>query len=725
MSTAARGRRFPLLVGTRAFRLLATMPSWLLLSSALTLLLTVSAGDLPLPWLGGVAWTLSLFAMLLCLSPVAILAQLRWVIEHARDAFECRACDIELDREGLRVHGGTSHGFHARWSDLADANAIAVTQSQLQLKPAHGPALSVELSTDPDERASLEALAASLSATALGQIADSKVVTQSPAAGHRALDLLRCPTCGAPLTPSRNRAVRCAFCNVEISMPPELASRIERSEVVDARRRADEALCSSLLSQPGPARANAVAFAGGALCIGLTAIATFLAAMMAFLFGDLGGPPHWGGIALAEFGLGLVLQAFVRGTLLSRTALRVLTLGFSALPSNHAGASATCRNCGAPLPEAAPARVLIRCVYCGADNLGSLDVGFEAEVVKRFSAGELAPSLALTRVRRRRFLTRAQGVAGVALLSAGIFWQVASARTTLAADARTATLPNLSATPNTAVEAGQGAQELVEEADIAGRVLAILPAGGAVDLIVGDAMGQAHRVRSPHGKVQEGEIAQAQPVKNGDQYSARPGSEALLVAATASLTCTEPKGPERLLYGVGTLADTLIEDPDAAGGCSGLVTTRAGKNGHFRIRQLDASGTSTLLVDARQPALAPDGRTLAFSKFSPLRGKFELALWSPGSAPRLLAHGPMHCGYATWSPDGRQIAFLSLPLEDPIQFNESTGATQLFVIDLEGHLTQLTTGSELAFVRPVWTARGIYVVKTWADETDLLRVVPR
>jgi Tol biopolymer transport system component len=155
------------------------------------------------------------------------------------------------------------------------------------------------------------------------------------------------------------------------------------------------------------------------------------------------------------------------------------------------------------------------------------------------------------------------------------------------------------------------------------------------------------------------------------------------------------------------------------------VTTRAGKTGRFRIRQLDASGASTLLADARQPALAPDGRTLAFSKFSPLRGKFELALWLPGRAPRLLAHGPMHCGYATWSPDGRQIAFLSSPLKDPIQFNESTGATQLFVIDLEGHLTQLTTGGELALVRPVWTARGIYVVKMWADETDLLRLVPR
>ncbi len=729
IATTARGRRFPLLVGTRALRVLATAPSLLLFACASSLLLTVSAADIPLHWVQIVAYTLSLFAMLLCLSPLAILAQLDWVIEHVGAAIDARACDLELDGDDLRVHGGPSHGFHAKLSDLAAEGAITFADGRLRLKPSTGASLTLNVPADPDERASLEALAASLSAGALARGTDRAPEPRAQVANqHTGVDLLRCSTCGAPLTPSRNRAVRCAFCNAENTIPSKLASRIESNEVVDARRRADEALCSALLRQPGPALANTVAFVGAALCIVLTAIAIFLAAMMAFLFDTLGGPPHWAGIALAECGLAVLLFSFVRAGLASRTAMRVLTLGFSSIPSGRAGVSDGCRNCGAPLPESAAARVLIRCVYCGADNLGALDLGFEADVVKRFSAGELSPASALARVRRHRIRARLQGFVGAVLLGAGIAWQLESPRP-LVADVRTVTLPSISQNPYSVLEAGPGAQDIIEEARVPGFVLAILPNGPDVDLIVASAAGERRRLRAPHGQLSASDLAGAERVPTGHQYAAGSASDPLIVTGESTLFCSEPNGQQKLLYGGGLLADTLIEDPESKGGCSALVTTRAGEYGHFHVRELDGSNSHTLLLDASQPALAPDGRTLAVSILSQKSGVFELALFTPGSAPRLLTHGPIHAGHATWSPDGRHIAFLTSPVQDFIQFSKYTGATELFVLDLDGHLSQITQGGEPTLVRPIWSSRGIYIVKDVSvganTETQLLRMIPK
>jgi hypothetical protein len=724
-----RARRFPLLVGTRSYRLLATLPSWLLLASALALLLTVTAADLPIRALGIAGQVLSLFALVLCISPVALLAQWQWVWRHTRDAIACRACDVELGRDSVRVLGGPWHGFHANLADLVGERAILLEKGQFCLRPARGKALIIDFPDDPDERASLDALAASLKATVLARASGNSAAPQAPVTTDRAgLEVLRCSTCGAPLTPSSNAVARCAYCSAETPVPAELVRRLESSALVDARQRTDEALCVALRAQPGPALANVLAFCGGALSILLTAVATFLAAMMAFLFDDLGGPPHFAGIALAECGLGLLFLSLVRSTLANRTALRVLTLGFSALPSNHEGAGDLCRNCGAPLPESASARVLVRCVYCGADNLGSLDLGQEAAVVQRFSAGDLSPTRALAQVRRRRLRGRLQALVGGALLCAGIVWHLESPRQ-IAADAYTVTLPVVAPAPDPALAAGPGALELVEEATVPDTVLSILPNGADVDLVVRHDVDEPRRLHTPHGQLQPDDLLGTEHVPRGSQYAARSGSDSLLIAGPSRLICVQPNAPPKILYGSGLLADTIIEDPESSAGCAGLVTTRAGAGGHFRVRQVDATGTHTILVDAHQPALAPNGRMLVVSQLAPMKGVFELVLLVPGSAPRLLTHGPIHAGYATWSPDGRKLAFLSVPVQDPIQFSQYTGSTQLFVLDLQGHLLQLTVGGQPDLVRPTWTAHGIFIVKSVGDtahpETKLFRAIPR
>jgi hypothetical protein len=269
---------------------------------------------------------------------------------------------------------------------------------------------------------------------------------------------------------------------------------------------------------------------------------------------------------------------------------------------------------------------------------------------------------------------------------------------------------------------------VIEQARLPGYLYALLPSDAEVDVIVASADGTRVRIHAPHGKLIPDELARATPVPLGNGYATRSPSEPLIVTASSGVYCAGRDGSLQRLYG-GRFADTLLEAPEPTGGCTALVTTRAGKYGHFQVRELDGQSSRTLLLNATQPALTADGRSLAVSVLSPQTGVFELALFVPGSKPRLLTHGPVHAGYASWSPDGSRIAFLTSPVQDFIQFSQYTGATQLFVLDLAGHLTQLTTGAEPALVRPVWTQSVIYIAARAGSrahpESTLLRVVPR
>jgi len=55
-----------------------------------------------------------------------------------------------------------------------------------------------------------------------------------------------------------------------------------------------------------------------------------------------------------------------------RKALRVLAERFGAVPPAKPGAAASCRQCGAPLPDESGA-LLVRCVYCRSQNVLGVD----------------------------------------------------------------------------------------------------------------------------------------------------------------------------------------------------------------------------------------------------------------------------------------------------------------------------------------------------------------
>jgi hypothetical protein len=69
---------------------------------------------------------------------------------------------------------------------------------------------------------------------------------------------------------------------------------------------------------------------------------------------------------------------------------------------------------------------------------------------------------------------------------------------------------------------------------------------------------------------------------------------------------------------------------------------------------------TTSTANERQPAVSPDGKTLAFA--SDATGTFQVYLMAlPGGAPRQLTHSAAGADQPAWSPNGKLIAFHSKP----------------------------------------------------------------
>jgi tricorn protease len=117
-------------------------------------------------------------------------------------------------------------------------------------------------------------------------------------------------------------------------------------------------------------------------------------------------------------------------------------------------------------------------------------------------------------------------------------------------------------------------------------------------------------------------------------------------------------------------------------------------------------------LDARHPALSPDGRTLAFD----WRGDIWIVPAEGGRADRLTAH-VAHDAYPRWSPDGREIAFSS----------DRNGNWDLFVLSLEtGAVDRLTSHSDYDIIYD-WSPDGrtLYFGSTRESRDDLVYAVPR
>ncbi len=159
-------------------------------------------------------------------------------------------------------------------------------------------------------------------------------------------------------------------------------------------------------------------------------------------------------------------------------------------------------------------------------------------------------------------------------------------------------------------------------------------------------------------------------------------------------------------------SDPLQASP-AAGG---MLFYSAGQPGHAQLRARPLAGGDAIPLsggpDDREPALAPDGTTIAFR--SHRDGQWDLYLLQLASGElRRLTDTAGYEGHPTWSPDGRWLAFEA----------ESEGDLDIWILAIDGSspAIQLTNHAGLD-AEPHWdpsAGRRIAFVSDRAGSRDI------
>lgn len=310
----------------------------------------------------------------------AAAALLAYARKHFGLAFRERPSDVVFAGDMLRIDGGPMNGWECAFVDIQAARVVGRHEKlelvedegskksenfwQLVLELKDGSKKRLGSAEDVKERDSLQALADSIKAS-LKQSAGGAASQKEPEPP------LKCRGCGAPAEPSDQEVVPCKYCNTPIRMPEDVRTRIH---AMKQRRVSDERankLVQKLVNQPGALRTSFFVFLAAipSLLVWPAAI-VFAGVLYALCYLRAGN-----GILLvmASYGVIFALYFLVRGQLTDRQALRLLTLGFAARAPKEAGGASHCRQCNGPL-IAQQGNVLVRCAYCGAENVLGLDM---------------------------------------------------------------------------------------------------------------------------------------------------------------------------------------------------------------------------------------------------------------------------------------------------------------------------------------------------------------
>ncbi len=195
------------------------------------------------------------------------------------------------------------------------------------------------------------------------------------------LEILRCPTCNAPVPLGGGDDVACPYCGASFPVP-EKHRALRDAERRRASERDEARALYDTLGHPPGALARAwgqvatgcvwlflwpIGFAVDALLIakGLEVLSRSVGAS---LFEVLPGPVVWGGVGVVLYvTLAIPIAIGVYGN--RRTKGRQqLQAALAALPPDREGGPVRCHSCGAPL-DVGPGDLGLACLYCGADNL--------------------------------------------------------------------------------------------------------------------------------------------------------------------------------------------------------------------------------------------------------------------------------------------------------------------------------------------------------------------
>lgn len=675
------GVRLPLQIGTTSL--------WGMTRSALLLVPGVIL--LPFGLIGGVGVlyagdggdvAIGIASFLITVPIVMIWAALRQLGRMLR----ARPSDAVLDADGLRVEGGPHGGIHLTWAQLragrcelrevivgAEAGARGSGTAMTHLVAAregHAELVLAEAEA-PEERASLAALHASIEA-ARGDESEAEALEITG-------EVVRCAACGAAVVPGPEAHVQCHRCETMVEMPAGMRQRVEAATQGKAAREQAARLVRKLIAQPGALRIN-LAFVIG----GVVMLLAWPTSLGLGIHEFVGGEPRFGQVmTLLVFPLALIpgLYALLRMTLVDRFALRLLTLDMGARAPVRVGDPYGCHACGGPLVVGKD-EVVVRCVYCGADNVLGLDLRVKAGR-ERAAARSLGEALAWRSRERLRWRWRMMPALGLTALGGYLLWS----------SVRAPDPSHVLATEGRALEA-------VTRSRRDERMPAVGPDGKLV--VVRDL--EDPRVVNDLG---ESRGLGAWPAWDGvGQLLAVRGGQVLRIEARGY----DPKQ----MFGLGVVRV-------AGSGVLG-VSLEGGLVGAASVEELGSSaedgGRVRAATAGRDAAYSPVTRRLAFVReVDGVAQVFSTGIDSPGWRQWTSDAGDK--SQPAWSPDGRRLVWVVDvgTAEDP-QKNLVIGA------DDGSPAVVLTTG-DADPSEPSWAADGrVYFAADVFGQHDVFRVDP-
>ncbi len=324
------------------------------------------------------------------------------------EGWKRRASDLLLGPAGCEIRGGPLHGVQHRWDELAPEFCHLQRRPPGTTDPLDGAVTLIiqgevaAMSDDPAEDRSLESIVHTLHG-----VAERRPAPMEP----RRLQVVGCGRCGAPVPPRESAA--CPYCGSAVALPAPVLLQLRAQTSHDRERAAAERLLRRVLRQPR-------AFSTNALLVLLLPPLLLSWPVAGAVFDEFYQSRHilrpYHGVALAVAALcgNLALQFLLRARVAARAAVRIIATHFAALPPAEPGASPGCRVCAAPL-DPVPGRLLLLCVYCGAENVTGLNL-IPVAAGEAAQAGALREALTeRLRVRRR---WRWRSLAALLLLAA-------------------------------------------------------------------------------------------------------------------------------------------------------------------------------------------------------------------------------------------------------------------------------------------------------------------
>jgi uncharacterized Zn finger protein (UPF0148 family) len=359
---------------------------------------------------------------------------------NLRRALRKRPSDLLLSPAGWRIHGGRLSTRLSGWNELstpfAEVEKRTIRELNLSKILLFLPLAILAPGTITSFRASVEIVSLWIyrgGQRLLGARSDRPLEVQSMRAaassiravadGRRhvntgrniAQQVVVCPTCGAPVVPDDAEKVPCGRCGVLVPLPRQVRDQAAAAKEM-AEGRSLKELLQRLFEQPSAAMTNVwLHLLAGTLFLTATwSLVLFLLMQRWNVSASSWLEASWT-ILGVPFLVCASLHVIGMRMLARRSALQVLSLGYGALAPEKSGQPSSCRRCAAPLLESR-ARGVMRCVYCGADNILGIDLRPFVDATRRERAS-LDEFVTQQQNRRRRWAW-ASALAVIALVSA-------------------------------------------------------------------------------------------------------------------------------------------------------------------------------------------------------------------------------------------------------------------------------------------------------------------